>query len=450
MPLCRLHTGLQSTSALTGLALSCADSFLDDDDQLSSRTPPVMEDPTWAWPAWKFGMKRDDLFTTLHDQYNTFSFTLQDPEAFHHDVYEISRDAETTAEFHRMMADRRQMRLRELNESLETLAVEIIANPTLMGTDQWQYALQLFRTKSYDSIVRYFASYLPEDYLDRHDTHSTSSASFSETDTISTVASSVNDAPSPFMSDDDLFPNGPVMTAEPDAIKEKPHHSSHPQGPLSPPHSEDAQSEPSVSSPPSDAESNDYLTNPPSRSMSFSGSESGHLVSELIRRRCLEEDLNEKSRSDECETAVTFVCDSFEPIDVIEGQSHTPGGVVDFADEDEDIPTAQYPDDVFNSLDLTFSLTHPPSAHDTLDSDTPTPRPEAAAASYMEFRSVLSHSRKAPSYQRSPSPKCCLANRGAGSPVREVRRSPEESLSKIQKPVQDFSRRHPKTRRRMD
>lgn len=54
--------------------------------------------------------------------------------------------------------------------SLETLAVEIIANPKLIGSEQWQHALQLFRTKSFDSIIRYFASYLPEDYLDRHDT----------------------------------------------------------------------------------------------------------------------------------------------------------------------------------------------------------------------------------------------------------------------------------------
>ncbi|OAQ62915.1 hypothetical protein VFPPC_14493 [Pochonia chlamydosporia 170] len=409
-----------------------------------------MEDPTWAWPAWKFGMKRDDLFTTLHDQYNTFSFTLQDPEAFHHDVYEISRDADTAHEFHRMMADRRQMRLRELNESLETLAVEIIANPKLMGTEQWQHALQLFRTKSYDSIIRYFASYLPEDYLDRHDTHSTSSASFSETDTISTAASSVDDVPSPFM-DDDFFPNGPVMTAEPDLIKEKPshHHISHPHGPLSPPHTEDAQSEPSVSSPPSDAESNDYSTNPPSRSMSFSGSESGHLVPELIRRRYLEKEFDETSQSDECHSAVTSVCESVEgtsAADVVKVQSHPDEDAIDF-DEDDDIPTAQYPDDEFDYLDITPSLI---SCDDTLDSDTPTPRPEAAAASYMEFRSVVSHSKKAPSYQRSPSPKCCLVSRGAGSLAREVRRSPEESLSKIQKSVQDFSRKRPKARRRVD
>ncbi|KAH7115526.1 hypothetical protein EDB81DRAFT_819690 [Dactylonectria macrodidyma] len=31
-----------------------------------------MDDPSWAWPAWKFDMKRGDLFTKLHDQYNTY------------------------------------------------------------------------------------------------------------------------------------------------------------------------------------------------------------------------------------------------------------------------------------------------------------------------------------------------------------------------------------------
>ncbi|ORY55874.1 uncharacterized protein BCR38DRAFT_297361, partial [Pseudomassariella vexata] len=123
-----------------------------------------MDDPGSSWPAWKFGMKRDELFTKLHDQYNTFPSSIQDPEAFHHDVYEISNTASTTAEFHHLLADRKDQRLRELNNSLESASLEIIANPKLIGTEQWQHALQLFRTKSLDSLVRYFASYLPEDH----------------------------------------------------------------------------------------------------------------------------------------------------------------------------------------------------------------------------------------------------------------------------------------------
>ncbi|KAL2159356.1 hypothetical protein VTH06DRAFT_2359 [Thermothelomyces fergusii] len=121
-------------------------------------------DPCWTWPFWKFGLKKDDLFGTLHDRYNTFSSPILDPEAFHHDVYEIAQQADSTDEFHRLLNSRKEQRLRELNETLESAAVEIIANPSLIGTEQWQHAVQLFRTKSLDSLVRYYASYLPSDH----------------------------------------------------------------------------------------------------------------------------------------------------------------------------------------------------------------------------------------------------------------------------------------------
>ncbi|EMR64602.1 hypothetical protein UCREL1_8428 [Eutypa lata UCREL1] len=74
------------------------------------------DDPALQWPAWKFGMKRDELFTTLYDQYNTIPSAIQDNEAFHHDVYEISNVATNTDEFHRLLADRKEQRIRELNE----------------------------------------------------------------------------------------------------------------------------------------------------------------------------------------------------------------------------------------------------------------------------------------------------------------------------------------------
>ncbi|KAI3324638.1 hypothetical protein HD806DRAFT_51100 [Xylariaceae sp. AK1471] len=117
-----------------------------------------------SWQAWKFGMKREDLYTKLQDQYNTVTLSIQDPDAFHHDVCEISKTAADLDEFHHMLEQRKQLRLHQLNESLESASVEIIANPKLIGTDQWQHAIQLFRTRSFDSLVRYFSSYLPEDH----------------------------------------------------------------------------------------------------------------------------------------------------------------------------------------------------------------------------------------------------------------------------------------------
>ncbi|KAH8651798.1 hypothetical protein BGZ61DRAFT_468751 [Ilyonectria robusta] len=124
-----------------------------------------MDDPSWAWPAWKFDMKRGDLFTKLHDQYNTYPSPIQDPDAFHHDISEISHEANSATEFHHLANNRRQQRLRELNDAFESASLEIIANPSLISSPQWQHAVQLFRTHSFDSLIRYFASYLPTDHL---------------------------------------------------------------------------------------------------------------------------------------------------------------------------------------------------------------------------------------------------------------------------------------------
>ncbi|KAH6884975.1 hypothetical protein B0T10DRAFT_493076 [Thelonectria olida] len=111
-------------------------------------------------------MKREDLFTKLHGQYNTYPSPIQDPNAFHHDIFEISHKADSAAEFHHLARDRKQQRLRELNDALDSASFEIIANPRLIGTPHWQHAVQLFRTNSLDSLVRYFASYLPTDLSD--------------------------------------------------------------------------------------------------------------------------------------------------------------------------------------------------------------------------------------------------------------------------------------------
>ncbi|KAH7155654.1 hypothetical protein B0J13DRAFT_231438 [Dactylonectria estremocensis] len=398
-----------------------------------------MDDPGWSWPAWKFGMKRDDLFTKLHDQYNTFSFNIQDPEAFHHDVYEISRDADTTDEFHRLMADRQRQRLTELHESLESLAVEIIANPRLMDSEHWQYALQLFRTRSFDSIVRYFASYLPDNYLDQHETASVSSSTYSETNSVkteSTSASSVDDASLPrFFGDDET-----VMTKEPLSIHTNIRSSHVVETPLSPPNSEAMHSDSCACSPAADLESHGYSSNPSSRSMSFSGSESGPFVPDLNRSHVHDDD--ETSQSDDCESAVNSDCaESPSSLDeTIEGE-HVHDGFEDEEFEDE-FPVAQFPED---AIDDAFDFNN-----DTLDSDTPTPRQETVASCYIEYKSVVS--RRIPSPHRrspSPSPKCHLAH-GRECSFMEIRRSPDESFSKIQKSTPDPIRRRAVGRRRMD
>jgi hypothetical protein len=407
-----------------------------------------MDDPGWAWPAWKVGLKRDDLFTSLHDQYNTFTYTIQDPEAFHHDVYELSSDANSPDEFHRLMTARRTQRLRELNESLESLAVEIIANPKLMATDQWQHALQLFRSKSFDSMVRFFASYIPDDYLDRHHRRTSSTtSSFSEANSVctaSTKASSVDDIVSAPSTCDDFSILDSIISEEPLEIQhnDKPSSIIHPDAidaPLSPPASETAHSE--------DALSCDCCsTSPPSRSMSFSGSESEAFGPELIRRSF--NNHVDFSRDDDCDTLATSIEDCAEPMSPTDSVSQVPKQSIetdaDAAEENDDvIETTQFPEDAFDTLTPHYDTPE-------LDLDTPTPVQEAIATCSVAPKPQKLQ-RLAKSGGRSPSPKPHSSQplphyRREGSPLRCSRRSPEEAFSRVQKPGIDAGRRRPRGR----
>lgn len=383
-------------------------------------------------------MKRDDLFTTLNQRYNTFTYTIQDPEAFHHDVYEISRDADTAEQFHSLLAVRQKQRLGELNESLEALSVEIIANPKLIGSEQWQHALQLFRTRSYDSIVRFFASYLPDDYLDRQSTSPDSC--LSEVDTASTVASSALDEPCSRPYDDDLFSSGPAM-----AVEARTHeHRASLEGPPSPPDSETTQSE---SAAPSPSHSHAYSTNPRSRSMSFSDSGSD-LCPGLLHGQFERHDDDETWQSDSCDTAVTSVCDSLETRSACasadEHDCHC--STTQFPDDD-DFSTAQFPED--DVAGVCAPPTWSTASEAGAESDIPTPRQESMAVSFMHHK-MMTTARLSSPRRRSPFPRSHPSERGAGVPwlAGQVRRSPEEALSRVQKPVHEIGRKRPKGRRR--
>ncbi|KAI6782331.1 uncharacterized protein J7T54_008417 [Emericellopsis cladophorae] len=399
-----------------------------------------MDDPGLSWPAWKFGLKRADLFTSLHDQYNTFTFTLQDPEAFHADVSQISHDAQTTEEFHRMMADRRQQRLLELNESLESLAYEIIGNPKLMDSEHWTFALQLFRTKSFDSLVRYFASYIPSGVHGGKEARSNHSSD-SEASTVSstsTNASSVDDT-----NPSDVFCTGPVMTEEPSHLDSAQYTQLGVDAPLSPPESEsDAMTAAS-------ADDDEAIlccdsTYARSRSMSFSGSESCLLDFSRPILHHDDEDHDHTSQSGSVNTAPTSVSDGEEvrsSIDSVDGKELHYSHFED--EEDDELLTAQFPEDAFDVYDAEQYI----SEDAPTESDTPTPRQDGVSTnSYIDYKSLLSRRLPSPHRQtrRSPSPSS-RAHRDVGIPY-EVRRSPDEAYSKIQKPVSDSTRRRVKGR----
>ncbi|KAI1454659.1 hypothetical protein F4805DRAFT_304595 [Annulohypoxylon moriforme] len=321
-----------------------------------------MDDPGWQWPAWKFGMKREELFTKLHDQYNTIAFSIQDPEAFHHDVYEISNTTNCADEFHRLLAERKQLRLNELNQSLESASVEIIANPNLIGTHQWQFAIQLFRTKSLDSLVRYFASYLPED----HPWHKSTDDSSSK----------------PFF--DEPEDDGPFMTYEPLPINTA------------------VTSIPESHLPPSPRSltmcSEDSSSSTPARTLSFSEAETDVMVLSGTLSRGFDDE--ETSLSDVCESPTTSVSDISE-MQSLESQPEEFEEVDDIREEAK--PT-------------TASFVQ---AEDMNESEMPTPRNEFRSDSYVDTARAVSSSKHSTSHRsvqdRSVSP----------GMLRSRRRSPE-------------------------
>ncbi|KAH7027237.1 uncharacterized protein B0I36DRAFT_136611 [Microdochium trichocladiopsis] len=118
----------------------------------------------WRWPADKFNMRQSDLFRQLQPQHNTFSFTLQDPETFHRDVCELAEAAHTTDELNMMLKQRKEERLEELNRKFEATGAKLARNPYLGGEPKhWDNMAQLFRDKSYDALVRYFATHVDDD-----------------------------------------------------------------------------------------------------------------------------------------------------------------------------------------------------------------------------------------------------------------------------------------------
>jgi hypothetical protein len=116
----------------------------------------------WRWPAAKFNMRQDDLFKALHARHNTFPFGIQGSAAFHRDVCELGKVATTTDEFHRLLDERKNLKLTELDRSFDTAAAILTDDPTQTANHHWDHILQLFKDRSYDALVEYFASYIKE------------------------------------------------------------------------------------------------------------------------------------------------------------------------------------------------------------------------------------------------------------------------------------------------
>lgn len=328
--------------------------------------------PEWVepWPFWKFGLQQNDLHTTLHEKYNTVSSAIQDPEAFHHDVYELSTRASNRNEFEQLMEDRKNERLKELNSMLEDASFEIIGCPRLIGTDQWVHAVQLFRTRSLDSLVRYFASYLPEDHPWHQ--HSDSAINGSDSDAVSPISPIDYDGPILF---DEPEEDEEICTAQSSESFSACDMSVH--------HSKRAMSGRSEDSGVSvnERHQHDSTSHHASRTMSISELDHDHLVASLQDSLPTLHDSVATTPSEDPETPSTSVSDLGD-IEV-DGEAVVKDVLV------TTIVGAEITDDMDGYLSISHAQLH---NMDSMDSDAPTPKaasacsPAAPTASFFDSK----------------------------------------------------------------
>ncbi|KUI65044.1 hypothetical protein VM1G_11309 [Cytospora mali] len=123
------------------------------------------EHPEHVWKAEKFGMDIQDVFTTLALQYNCTSFPLLDRDAFCRDVSYISSIAQDRNEFLDLLQKQRDIRQKELADMFVRGLRKIVNSPHLISEEHshnWNDAMHIFHFNSFDTIVRFFANYLPD------------------------------------------------------------------------------------------------------------------------------------------------------------------------------------------------------------------------------------------------------------------------------------------------
>lgn len=148
--------------------------------------PDYRHDLEWYWPFEKFPLDPNDLFTTLHDRFNTRPFPLQDPVAFHRDVYECADSSDTIDEFYSRLEERKAQRIEEMSEGWDEVSTLLVSFPTLLscqlcydpetrdvkmkpGTKndsmgQRRFAfLQYARYMSFDNLVRFFDGFVRDE-----------------------------------------------------------------------------------------------------------------------------------------------------------------------------------------------------------------------------------------------------------------------------------------------
>ncbi|KAI0191335.1 hypothetical protein F4808DRAFT_465447 [Astrocystis sublimbata] len=125
----------------------------------------IDNDPLWGWPNHKFKYKEEDIFESLHAEFNSMAFAIQDPLHWFYDVHELSSTSETREEFEAALRNRRDERFKQIEQSWRSIVMELILKPTLWENPQmdrskrWNSLIDISHHFSFDSIVAHFAHY---------------------------------------------------------------------------------------------------------------------------------------------------------------------------------------------------------------------------------------------------------------------------------------------------
>ncbi|KAK1974627.1 hypothetical protein LZ30DRAFT_639989, partial [Colletotrichum cereale] len=122
--------------------------------------PNYSTETEFRWPWSKFRLPPEDLFTSLHDRFNTRSSAIQAPYAFHRDVVDCADHSATVDEFYKLLATRKDQRINEMNDAWDEISChEHDTSENNRSASRWAAFLRLCRTMSYDHLVMFFNEY---------------------------------------------------------------------------------------------------------------------------------------------------------------------------------------------------------------------------------------------------------------------------------------------------
>ncbi|EHK22170.1 uncharacterized protein TRIVIDRAFT_60955 [Trichoderma virens Gv29-8] len=154
--------------------------------------PDYRRSNEWMWPYLDFDMDAEDLFTTLHDRFNTHAMPLQTPRSFYNDVCEVSRQAKSREELYSLLEERKNQRIKEMNKAWNDIGSFISLKPRLMGcpicydnhamdenippdslndsvVKRWHTAFDVMKFSSFDTLIAYFDGFVRDDRKQRDD-----------------------------------------------------------------------------------------------------------------------------------------------------------------------------------------------------------------------------------------------------------------------------------------